>query len=142
MKKNSLLRKALKKSGREPSWLIKEIGINAQILNNWFERGVPANRVIETSNALELMPEDIGGKRYRLSADIIHNANQLKAIEVNRGTNKNPIPNALYCVYTRNGRGKSIGNILLGAECNWFSSEIVGWSLLPVYEQEVIDLFN
>ncbi len=66
----------------------------------------------------------------------------MQTIEVHKGTNKSPIPNAIYVVFISRQKGNSIGSVLRGDECNWLSSEIVGWSLLPVYEQEVIDLFN
>lgn len=68
--------------------------------------------------------------------------NNKGALEINKGTNKNPIHDAIYCVYGRNANTCSDGHIMQGSKCNWASSQIVGWSLLPISISEVQDLFK
>lgn len=63
-------------------------------------------------------------------------------LKINKGTNKNPIPDALYLVYARNIKTSSEGHIIQGSKCNWASSEIVGWSLLPISISKVQELFE
>lgn len=50
-----------KKPPRKPQWLADKLGVSAQVMTNWKRRGVPAVRLREIADALDLSLDQIEG---------------------------------------------------------------------------------